>query len=55
MLAWTYTPEGIEYLREAFAKGKASGTAVPVDFEELRQRARRRVAAKKNPKPSENR
>ncbi len=35
----------IEYLRRLWDEGKASGPPTPVDFDELRREARRRVKA----------
>lgn len=36
--------ENIERLRQAWDDGKASGDAGPLDFDELRRKARRRLA-----------
>jgi len=35
--------EDLEWLREAWRAGKASGPGSPIDFDELREEARRRL------------
>ena len=42
--------EDIKRLRQLWDEGKASGDAVPLNFDEVRQEARRRLQeARKNP------